>query len=78
MKNGLSSWCIKCHLAAVQEWRERNRDKINAARREAYGSSQPPQLPQDTKATARHGSPSRELIYLECLEEVEKQQDDDD
>jgi hypothetical protein len=31
MKNGLSSWCKKCHNAAVQDWRERNREEINRA-----------------------------------------------
>jgi hypothetical protein len=53
MKNGLSSWCSKCHRAAVQDWRERNRDEINAARRAAYGSSKPHRYP---KTRAQRGT----------------------
>ena len=52
MKSGLSSWCNVCHLAAVQEWRERNRDEINRAWREAYGSTKPHRYPS-SRASAR-------------------------
>jgi hypothetical protein len=41
MHNGLSSHCRTCHNAAVQDWRERNRDEINRARREAYRAERP-------------------------------------
>ena len=34
--SGLSSWCRPCHVAAVRDWRARNRDRNNARRREAY------------------------------------------
>jgi len=50
MHNGLSSHCRKCHNAATQDWRERNRDEINAARREAYGSKNPHHYPKTRKA----------------------------
>jgi hypothetical protein len=37
-----SSWCRSCHLEATREWRARNRDAINAARRAAYvGAAHP-------------------------------------
>jgi hypothetical protein len=45
MKNGLNSWCKNCQLEATQAWRDRNRDEINRARREAYGSSRPHNYP---------------------------------
>ena len=41
MKNGFSSWCRECQLAATQDWRARNRVEINRARREAYGAAKP-------------------------------------
>ncbi len=34
--SGRSSWCRACHVAAVRDWRVRNRDLNNARRREAY------------------------------------------
>jgi hypothetical protein len=34
--SGLSSWCRPCHVAAVRDWRRRNRALNNARRREAY------------------------------------------
>ncbi len=34
--SGLSSWCRSCHVAAVRDWRDRNRGRNNARRREAY------------------------------------------
>jgi len=49
---GLSSWCRTCHSAATADWRERNREEINRARREAYGSSKPHRYPK-TRAPAR-------------------------
>jgi hypothetical protein len=52
MHDGISSHCRKCHNAATQDWRERNRDEINRARREAYGSSKPHQYPE-SRASAR-------------------------
>jgi hypothetical protein len=52
MHDGSSSHCRKCHNAATQDWRERNREEINRARREAYGSSNPHQYPK-TRASAR-------------------------
>ena len=32
--NGRSSWCKECHLERPREWREHNRDEINARRRD--------------------------------------------
>jgi hypothetical protein len=52
LKSGLNSWCKNCGLQATQAWRERNRDQINAARREAYGSSNPHRYPK-IRASAR-------------------------
>jgi hypothetical protein len=52
MHNGLSSHCRACHRAATQAWRERHRDEINRARREAYGSSKPHRYPE-SRASAR-------------------------
>ena len=52
MHNGLSSHCKTCHNAAVQDWRERNRDEINARRREAYGAKKPHNYPKK-RASAR-------------------------
>jgi hypothetical protein len=48
----LHSWCKKCALEATQAWRERNRDELNARRREAYGSSNPHRYPKQ-RASAR-------------------------
>ena len=31
-----SSYCRRCALDVTQEWRERNRDELNARRRAAY------------------------------------------
>jgi hypothetical protein len=36
MRDGLSSWCRRCHAAAVQRWRDENPEKAasyNVARR---------------------------------------------
>jgi hypothetical protein len=43
--NGVSSHCRKCHRAATQDWRDRNRDETNAARRQAYGTAKPHRYP---------------------------------
>jgi hypothetical protein len=32
MRCGLNSWCKRCHLARTQEWRDDNRDALNARR----------------------------------------------
>ena len=45
LKSGLSSRCRKCHRAATQDWRDRNREEINRARRETYGASKPHNYP---------------------------------
>jgi hypothetical protein len=50
--NGLSSHCRECHRAATRDWRERNREEINRARRQAYGSSKPHRYPK-SRASAR-------------------------
>ena len=36
MRSGRSSWCRSCALAATRQWRARNRDALNAARRVHY------------------------------------------
>ena len=53
MFNGISSHCRKCHRAATKEWRDRNRDEINRARREAYGSSKPHNYPANRASAQR-------------------------
>src|SRR5947208_8942364 len=40
------SWCAECHRDAVRHWRDRNRDEINRARREAYGATKPHCYPE--------------------------------
>jgi hypothetical protein len=45
LKSGLSSWCKECQLEETRRWRAEHRDEINAARREAYGSSRPHRYP---------------------------------
>lgn len=55
MHNGLSSHCRKCHREATQDWRRRNRDEINRARREAYGSTKPHNYPANRASSC--GSP---------------------
>jgi hypothetical protein len=52
LKSGLNSWCRKCGLLATQEWRERNRDELNARRREAYGSKRPHRYPKTRRKVA--------------------------
>jgi hypothetical protein len=46
MHNGISSHCRTCHRAATKDWRDRNREEINRARRQAYGSSKPDHYPE--------------------------------
>jgi len=55
MHNGLSSHCRQCHRAATKDWRERNRDEINRARREAYGAFKPHRYPEK-RASARRAA----------------------
>jgi predicted nucleic acid-binding Zn ribbon protein len=38
---GRSSWCRVCHRAATREWRDRNRERVNAERRAAYRAEHP-------------------------------------
>ena len=38
---GLSSWCRECHRQATRDWRARNRDELNARRREQYRLEHP-------------------------------------
>ena len=38
---GRSSWCRECARAATREWRVRNRERVNAERREAYRAEHP-------------------------------------
>ena len=45
MREGLDSWCRECHVAATREWRERNRDYVdarNSARRAEYAAERGP------------------------------------
>jgi hypothetical protein len=48
MHNGVNSWCRECARTATRDWRDRNRDEINRARREAYGSAKAPPVPEDS------------------------------
>jgi len=41
MHLGVSSRCRKCHREATRDWRERNRDEINAERRAEYRVEHP-------------------------------------
>ena len=41
MHLGRSSACRECHREAVRNWRRRNRDQENAARRAAYRDANP-------------------------------------
>jgi hypothetical protein len=41
MHYGVGSHCRKCARATTQDWRDRNREEINRARREAYGAAKP-------------------------------------
>lgn len=41
MHLGRSSHCRECHRAATRDWRERNREQINAERRAAYRAEHP-------------------------------------
>jgi hypothetical protein len=52
MKNGLNSWCKNCQLEATQDWRDRNRDEINRARRDAYGAAKLHNYPEN-RASSR-------------------------
>jgi hypothetical protein len=43
-RNGLSSWCIRCHAEAVKDWREKNPEAVeryNAERRREYREAHP-------------------------------------
>jgi hypothetical protein len=33
MRDGLSSWCRRCHADATRRYREANREELNARRR---------------------------------------------
>jgi hypothetical protein len=67
MHNGLSSHCRKCHNAAVQDWRERNRAALNEKRREEYREAHPlrerPCVVCGEKFTGR---PDRVVCSPEC------------
>jgi predicted nucleic acid-binding Zn ribbon protein len=41
MHLGVSSRCRECHREATRDWRERNRDEINAERRAEYREQHP-------------------------------------
>jgi len=41
MHLGVSSRCRACHREATRDWRERNRDEINEARRAEYRAEHP-------------------------------------
>jgi hypothetical protein len=53
MHNGISSHCRSCHRAATKDWRDRNREEINAARREAYGAAKPHKYPEKRASPQR-------------------------
>jgi hypothetical protein len=38
---GVSSRCRECHREATRDWRERNRERVNAERRAAYREEHP-------------------------------------
>ena len=38
---GRSSWCRGCHRAATRDWRDRNRERVNAERRAEYRAEHP-------------------------------------
>jgi hypothetical protein len=41
MHLGVSSQCRECHRAASKDWRDRNRERVNAERRAAYREEHP-------------------------------------
>jgi len=41
MHLGVSSRCRECHRAATRDWRDRNRERVNAERRAAYREQHP-------------------------------------
>jgi hypothetical protein len=41
LRGGLDSWCKACHADAVREWRAKNRDEVNARRRQEYRAAHP-------------------------------------
>ena len=53
MFNGISSHCRTCHRAATKDWRDRNRDEINRARREAYAAAKPHNYPANRASPAK-------------------------
>jgi hypothetical protein len=53
MHLGISSHCRECHRAATKDWRDRYRDEVNGARREAYGSSKPHNYPANRASPRR-------------------------
>jgi hypothetical protein len=55
LRSGLHSWCRKCLLEATQRWRAANREKINRARREAYGAAKPHKYPKSGRAAHADG-----------------------
>ncbi len=47
------SWCNECGKAAKQEWRARNRDRLNARRREQWAAKTPARNAETPRKTAK-------------------------
>jgi 5-methylcytosine-specific restriction enzyme A len=66
MFNGISSHCRKCHRAATKDWRDRNRDEINRARRERP-TARPSRTTTRRTEPHRGGPPDGDHIALSAL-----------
>jgi hypothetical protein len=72
---GRSSWCRECHREAPWDWRARNRERINAERREAYREAHP--LPARGCAFCGRlfeGRPNALVCSSQCREERKAEQ----
>jgi hypothetical protein len=64
MHLGRSSRCRKCHRAATKDWRERNRERVNAERRAAYQRRAPASRARlrGVRPTVRGSAPCARLL----------------
>jgi predicted nucleic acid-binding Zn ribbon protein len=70
MHLGRSSHCRECARAATRDWRERNREAVNAERRTAYRAEHP--LPERTCAVCGRSFTKRPDAVV-CGEECRRQ-----
>jgi predicted nucleic acid-binding Zn ribbon protein len=70
MHLGRSSRCRECHRAATKDWRDRNRERINAERRVEYRAEHP--LPEK-RCVVCGGSFTKRPDALVCGEECRRE-----